>query len=76
MALRLVINVVKSAVASAFARKFLGYAFWAAPGGAIKRRVADKPMATFKRRIRELTRRSGGRSMEDVAERLRSYVLG
>jgi RNA-directed DNA polymerase len=33
-------------------------------------------MATFKRRIRQLTRRSGGRSMEDVAERLRSYVLG
>jgi len=75
-ALRLAVNETKSAVASVFGRKFLGYAFWAAPGGAIKRRVADKPMATFKRRIRQLTRRSGGRSMEDVAERLRSYVLG
>jgi len=53
-----------------------GYAFWAAPGGAIKRRVADKPMATFKHRIRQLTRRSGGRSMVEVVERLRLYLLG
>lgn len=75
-ALRLVVNETKSAVASVFGRKFLGYAFWVARGGAIKRRVADKPMATFKQRIRQLTRRSGGRSMEDVTERLRSYVLG
>ena len=53
-ALRLAVNETKSAVASVFGRKFLGYAFWAAPGGAIKRRVANKPMATFKRRIRQL----------------------
>ena len=33
-------------------------------------------MATFKQRIRELTRRSGGRSMQEVVERLRTYVLG
>jgi RNA-directed DNA polymerase len=74
--LRLSVNEAKSAVASVFGRKFLGYAFWAAPGGAIKRRVADKPMAAFKHRIRQLTRRSGGRSMTEVVERLRLYVLG
>lgn len=74
--LRLSINEAKSAVASAFGRKFLGYAFWVASGGTIKRRVADKPMARFKQRIRELTRRSGGRSLSDVVDRLRSYVLG
>ena len=74
--LRLTVNETKSAVASVFGRKFLGYAFWAAPGGAIKRGVAAKPMATFKQRIRQLTRRSGGRSMQDVTKRLRSYVLG
>jgi len=74
--LRLTVNETKSAVASVFGRKFLGYAFWAAPGGAIKRRVADKPMAAFKHRIRQLTRRSGGRSMTDVVERLRLYVRG
>jgi hypothetical protein len=42
----------------------------------VKRRVADKPLATFKQRLRERTRRSGGRSMADVVERLRPYLLG
>lgn len=74
--LHLSINEGKSAVASVFGRKFLGYSFWVARGGAIKRRVADKPLKAFKRRVRQLTRRSGGRSMPQVAERLRVYVLG
>jgi RNA-directed DNA polymerase len=74
--LRLTVNETKSAVASVFQRKFLGYSFWAAPGGKVKRRVANKAMATFKQRVRQLTRRSGGRSLEQVVERLRSYVLG
>ena len=56
--------------------KVLGYTFWVAPGGVIKRRVANKPMATFKQRTRQLTRRSGGRSLRDVVGRLRTYVLG
>ena len=72
----LTVNEAKSAVASVFQRKFLGYSFWVAPGGKVKRRVADKAMATFKTRVRQLTRRSGGRSLEQVVERLRSYVLG
>lgn len=33
-------------------------------------------MVTFKHRVRKLTWRSGGRSLEQVVERLRSYVLG
>jgi RNA-directed DNA polymerase len=74
--LRLTVNETKSAVASVFGRKFLGYAFWVAPGGVIKRRVAAKPIATFKQRIRQLTRRSGGRSLPDVVDRLRTYLLG
>jgi len=74
--LRLTVNVAKSAVASVFQRKFLDYSFWVAPGGTIKRRVADKPMAAFKQRVRQLTRRSGGRSLADVVKRLRVYVLG
>ncbi|WP_339777647.1 group II intron reverse transcriptase/maturase [uncultured Thalassospira sp.] len=74
--LRLKVNETRSAVASVFGRKFLGYSFWVAPGGVIKRKVADKPMAAVKRRIRQLTRRSGGRSMVQVVDRLRSCVLG
>jgi RNA-directed DNA polymerase len=74
--LRLKVNEAKSAVGSVFQRKFLGFSFWVAPGGKIKRRVAAKATATFKHRVRKLTRRSGGRSLEQVVERLRSYVLG
>jgi RNA-directed DNA polymerase len=74
--LHLTVNETKSAVASVFGRKFLGYSLWVAPKGVIKRRVANKPMATFKQRIRQLTRRSGGRSMGEVVQRLRPYMLG
>ena len=63
-------------MASVFGRKFLGYSFWVAPKGVIKRTVAAKPLATFKQRIRQLSRRSGGRSMQEVVGRLRPYVLG
>lgn len=75
--LRLKINEAKSAVASVFdrKRKFLGYSFWVAAGGVIKRKVAAKPLATFKQRVRELTRR-GGRSLQQVVEKLRPYLLG
>ena len=74
--LHLTVNESKSAVASVFGRKFLGYGLWVASGGEIKRKVAAKPLAAFKQRIRELTRRSCGRSMPELVERLRSYVLG
>ncbi len=74
--LHLTVNDAKSAVASVFSRKFLGYAFWAGPGGAVKRRVANKAIKAFKDRIRELTPRLTGRSLRAVAERLRSFVLG
>lgn len=74
--LKLKINEGKSAVASVFGRKFLGYSFWVARGGEVKRRVADKPLATFRHRVRALTRRCSGRSMQEVVEQLRPYLLG
>ncbi|MEO8545867.1 MAG: group II intron maturase-specific domain-containing protein, partial [Burkholderiaceae bacterium] len=37
---------------------------------------ASPAVTTFKQRVRQLTRRSGGRSMPEVAQRLRPYVLG
>ena len=74
--LRLRVNETKSAVASVFGRKFLGYSLWVAPGGVVKRKVAAKPLLAFKHRIRELTRRNGGRSMKEVVAGLRLYVLG
>jgi len=74
--LHLTINTSKSAVASAFGRKFLGYSLWAAPKGEVRRAVWRKARETFKQRIRELTRRSGGRSIAQLIEPLRRYLLG
>ena len=74
--LRLQINEAKSAVASAFGRKFLGYELWVAPGREVKCAVAQKALDNFKARIRQLTRRSGGRSMAQVVDKLRPYLLG
>ena len=74
--LKLKINEGKSAVASVFGRKFLGYSFWVARGGEVKCRVADKPLGTFRHRVRKLTRRCSGRSMREVVDQLRPYLLG
>lgn len=74
--LRLQINEAKSAVASAFERKFLGYELWVAKGKEVKCAVAHKALGNFKARIRQLTRRTGGRSMSEVVEKLRPYLLG
>ena len=74
--LKLQINEAKSAVASAFGRKFLGYALWVAKGQEVKCAVSHKALNNFKVRIRQLTRRSGGRSMVQVVQKLRPYLLG
>lgn len=74
--LKLQINEAKSAVGSAFGRKFLGYELWVAKGREAKCAVARKALDNFKARIRQLTRRSGGRSMREVVDKLRPYVLG
>jgi len=74
--LHLTINTTKSAVAGAFGRKFLGYSLWAAPKGEVKRAVSKKARETFKQRIRDLTRRSCGRSMTELIAPLRRYLLG
>ncbi len=74
--LHLKVNQAKTAVASVYGRKFLGYCLWAAPGGVVKRAVAGKAMETFKQRIRHITRRNGGRSLNQVTAELRRYLPG
>jgi hypothetical protein len=74
--LRLSINEEKSAVAKATQRSFLGYGFWVASGGAIKRRVARKALEAMKERVRGITTRSGGRSLSQVAAELKGYLTG
>lgn len=73
--LRLKLNEAKSAVAKATQRKFLGFSFYRYKGQ-VKRRVAAKALQAYKARIRQLTRRSGGKSIEQVVEKLRAYQLG
>ncbi len=74
--LHLKVNESKSAVASALGRKFLGYELWITGKGEVKRAVAKKALETFKQKIRQLTSRNVGRSIAQVIERLRPYVLG
>jgi len=74
--LKLRVNTAKSAVAPAKDRQFLGYSFWYAAKGVVKRRVAPKALVKLKERIRDITSRSGGRSLASVVAELRSYLTG
>lgn len=65
--LRLKINESKSAVTSAFDRKFLGYELWITGQGEVRRAVSYKASEAFKQQIRQKTRRICGRSMNDAA---------
>lgn len=74
--LRLEVNEQKSAVAPMQSRKFLGYDFWYARGGEVKRGVAKKTIVTFKQKLRELTRRKRGMSLKRVVEDVSALVRG
>ncbi len=74
--LHLKVNESKTAVSGAFGRKLLGYCLWLGPRDEVKRAVAATAIKTYKRRIRQITRRNGGRSLSEVAEELRRYILG
>jgi RNA-directed DNA polymerase len=72
--LRLKVNQQKSAVARPWERKFLGFSFTWSRGP--KRRIAPKAVERFKERVREVTRRAKGVSMEQMAEELAQYLRG
>lgn len=74
--LRLRINESKSAVARVWDRQFLGFALWVAPGKVVKTKLAPKALKAMKERVRTITRRTVGRSLVQVCERLRGYLLG
>lgn len=74
--LKLLVNTEKSAVARVWERQFLGFSFWVAPGRVVQRRVAPKALKAMKERIREITSRSGGRSIVQVVATLRPYLVG
>ena len=74
--LRLKINEAKSAVASVWGRKFLGYCFWTTSRDGVHRAVATAALQRYKQRIRHITRRQSGRSMSQIAQDLRDFVPG
>jgi Group II intron, maturase-specific domain. len=61
-------------VARPQARKFLGFSFTAGPE--VKRTIAPKAIDRFKARIREITRRAKGVSIETTIEELAPYMRG
>ena len=74
--LALKVNESKTAVGEVWGRKFLGYCLWRAPQGEVKKAVAAQAMHKLRKRIRQLTRRTRGRSLEQIAEDLKGYVPG
>lgn len=72
--LKLKVNNEKSAVDRPWARKFLGFSFtWQREA---KRRIAPKAIVRFKQRVRELTRRTRGVSVEAMVQQLSRYLIG
>ena len=72
--LKLKVNETKSAVARPQERKFLGFSFSA--GLEVKRVIAPKALDRFKARIREITRRAKGVSIETTIAELAPYLRG
>ena len=72
--LKLKVNSAKSAVARPAERKFLGFSF--TNHTEPKRRIAPKALERFKERVRELTRRTRGVSLQSMVEELATYLRG
>jgi RNA-directed DNA polymerase len=72
--LKLQVNAQKSAVARPWERSFLG--FTVTDEAQPRRRIADKAMARFKDRVRELTRRHRGVSLDRMIADLNPLLRG
>ena len=72
--LKLKVNEAKSAVARPVERKFLGFSF--SNNKEPKRRIAPKVLLRCKQKIRELTKRTRGISLEQMLKELTAYLRG
>jgi RNA-directed DNA polymerase len=72
--LKLKVNDEKSAVDRPGARKFLGFSFTGQREP--RRRIAPKALQRFKQRVRKLTRRTRGVSVETMVQQLSRYLIG
>ena len=74
--LKLKINETKSGITSIRNSQYLGFGFWTAKGKTVKCRVAPKALRAMKERVRRITSRTGGRSLEQTAKELKAYLTG
>ena len=72
--LKLKVNEAKSAVARPAERKFLGFSF--SRNKKLQRRISPKALLRCKQKIRELTRRTRGISLEQMTKELAAYLRG
>jgi len=72
--LKLKVNETKSAVARPQERKFLGFSFTGRREP--KRRIAPKALLRCKQRVRKLTYRTRGVSVEQMMKELATYLRG
>jgi len=73
--LKLTVNEEKSAVDRPWKRTFLGFTF--THRGKYKRvKVSDDAIARFKYRVRQITRRTRGRSFQTVIDELSTFLRG
>lgn len=72
--LKLKVNQAKSAVARPGQRKFLGFSFTSEREP--RRRIAPKAIGRFKEKIRELTRRTRGISLQEMVKQVTTYLRG
>ena len=72
--LKLRVNGEKSAVGRPWERKFLGFSFTS--NREPRRRIAQAAVKRFKERVRELTRRTRGVSLEEMVKELIVYLRG
>jgi RNA-directed DNA polymerase len=72
--LKLTVNASKSAVARPQDRTFLGFTFTTGP--TVTRAIAPKAVRRFKTKVREITRRAKGVSMETTIAELAPYMRG
>jgi RNA-directed DNA polymerase len=74
--LHLVVNEAKTAVAAVWGRKFLGYRLRRDTKGQVKLAIAVQAMENVRARLRQITARNRGRSVEQVVQELKDYVPG
>ena len=74
--LKLKVNREKSKVRRLQQGQFLGFSFILGKDGTVKRKIAPHAIKRMKQRVRKLTRRTKGKSLEQVIEALARYVIG